>query len=229
MIRRSSLLLLGALWACEGIGDPAVIVVTPSTGTLKVGETLQLAAAVMDADGDTVPNAIVLWSSSAPTVASVSQGGLISAEGGGSASITAQTGLATGGATITVTPVLTGQWSGSSSGLTLSLTLTEDAGGTVSGSGTIAATTSLTLSVQGSHTHPNVLMTMSNPCCDPVIYQGTMQGNNTINGEMNGSGFVNFTLNLTRVGTTTSAARSHSTPVAPIGQAPRRLRDLIRQ
>lgn len=72
------------------------VVVTSSsgaTGSLAAGQTLQLSAAPRDQEGNAIA-ATVNWSSSATSVATVSTGGLITAVGAGSATITA---LATAG------------------------------------------------------------------------------------------------------------------------------------
>lgn len=69
--------------------------VTPSTGTLCVGETLQLRASAPGAK----------WSSSAPAVATVSGSGLVTARGAGTVAITAKKGSQQPRATLTVQAV----------------------------------------------------------------------------------------------------------------------------
>lgn len=98
------------LAACSGGSSepPAPIVatveVTPTTGSKKVGETLQLGAAVKDALGNILQGQSVTWSTSLASVASVSTSGLVTAVGVGTATITATAGNQSGVATITVIP-----------------------------------------------------------------------------------------------------------------------------
>ncbi len=100
-----AVLLLGFLSGCGGT-DPRI----PSTVTLNsntvsftsLGQTQQLSTAVSDQDGNTIADAGVSWSSSNGQVASVTQTGLVSAEGAGSATITATAGSASATAQVSV-------------------------------------------------------------------------------------------------------------------------------
>ena len=65
------------------------ITFSPALGTVSVGATQQLVAIVQDAAGNALTGKTVVWASSAPTVATVSQTGLITPVGGGLANITA--------------------------------------------------------------------------------------------------------------------------------------------
>ncbi|MFM9797318.1 Ig-like domain-containing protein, partial [Streptomyces turgidiscabies] len=65
------------------------VTVSPAEAALLVGQTIALSAEAVDGEGDVVPGATVSWSSSDPDVASVSVSGVVTAEGPGSATITA--------------------------------------------------------------------------------------------------------------------------------------------
>jgi uncharacterized protein YjdB len=76
--------------------------VTPSTVTLNPGNTAQLSAAAMDSAGNTLAGTTITWSSSNPSVATVSTSGLLSAVAVGSAVITASGGGKSATANVTV-------------------------------------------------------------------------------------------------------------------------------
>jgi len=82
----------------------ATVEITPSSASPRVGETVQLSAAAKDALGNVLPGEPIAWSSSAASVASVSSGGLVTANAIGTATITAASGARSGIATITVIP-----------------------------------------------------------------------------------------------------------------------------
>jgi uncharacterized protein YjdB len=67
----------------------ASVSVTPGTGTVTVGQTLQLTATPQDANGAALSGRTVTWSSSNTSLATVSSSGLVSALGAGSVTITA--------------------------------------------------------------------------------------------------------------------------------------------
>ena len=76
----------------DGGSDPipvANVDAVPETVTLYVGETRQATARTMDVQGNDLPDRRVTWSSSAASVAAVSDSGLIRALGPGTAQITA--------------------------------------------------------------------------------------------------------------------------------------------
>ncbi len=82
----------------------AHVVVSPAdTTVLGVGTSVQYAAAVTDAHGAPVSGEIVLWSTSDSSVATVSGSGLVTARGGGSATITATAAGVRGSASLAVT------------------------------------------------------------------------------------------------------------------------------
>jgi hypothetical protein len=82
------------------------VTVTPTSNTLSLAgsETVQLAAAVLDAQGQTVSAAAVTWATHDPGIASVNATGLVSAVGVGETNIFATFQGAVGSAAITVTP-----------------------------------------------------------------------------------------------------------------------------
>ena len=85
------------------ISVAATVTITPSTANLTaVGQTVQLAAVVRDQRGRQLPSATVTWSSSDERVATVDSRGLVTAEGQGSAEITARSGDAAGTMTVSV-------------------------------------------------------------------------------------------------------------------------------
>ena len=82
---------------------PATVSVSPASVELAaVGETVQLSAEVRDQNGNAVTGVTVTWSSSTPTVATVSETGLVTAVINGQATITATAGTASGAAAVTV-------------------------------------------------------------------------------------------------------------------------------
>lgn len=78
------------------------VVVSPAADTVAPGDTLRLAAEAFDANGHRVGRAEFGWSSSDSSVASVDGAGLVTGVSDGTATITAATGSARGGAEITV-------------------------------------------------------------------------------------------------------------------------------
>ena len=79
------------------------IMVDPDMATLMaIGETVQLTAAVLDQNGQPVSGAVVAWSSSDETVATVSGQGLVTAVMNGMTAITARAGSVADTAMVTV-------------------------------------------------------------------------------------------------------------------------------
>jgi len=88
--------------------DPTVATVTVTATvptTFFVGETLQATSTARDASNNALTSFVTTWTSSAPTVASVSTSGLITALAAGTTTITASSGGKTGTLNITVTLV----------------------------------------------------------------------------------------------------------------------------
>lgn len=108
------------------------VVITGNGGVIPVGTTQQLTANLRDAGGNSLYIRTVTWTSSAPTIATVSSTGLLTAVSAGTATITAtsegRTGTATVTtavtfpvATVTVTPALATLVTGTSQQLTATL------------------------------------------------------------------------------------------------------------
>lgn len=83
----------------------ATVTITPTSGSLVVGQTLQLSAATASATGQTLTGRVVTWTSSASSVASVSSTGLVSAVAAGTATITATSEGRTATVQITVSAI----------------------------------------------------------------------------------------------------------------------------
>ncbi len=76
--------------------------VTPASGTLVPGQTLQLGAAITDESSQPVSGAVPEWGSSNPAVATVDADGLVTAHAPGQAEISALYGGVAGSSQITV-------------------------------------------------------------------------------------------------------------------------------
>ena len=97
--------VLGSLGSCGGTEPRIPTALTLSTSTVSftaLGQEQQLSPSITDQDGSSLPDETASWSSSDPAVASVSQSGLVTARGGGSAQITATAGSASASAQVTV-------------------------------------------------------------------------------------------------------------------------------
>jgi alpha-tubulin suppressor-like RCC1 family protein len=81
----------------------ATVEVTPASGSVGIGDSLQLAAALKDADGNAISGRPVTWQSSNGLVATVSTSGLVHGLAPGSATITATAEGQSGSAAIGVT------------------------------------------------------------------------------------------------------------------------------
>ncbi len=115
-------LLVGGMAACTDEADtvaaPVIntntVVVTPRVSSLRVGQTQQLAASLVDKNGAPLPASAITWTSAEPTIATVSATGLVTMLTTGSTAIQATingvTGIASlqgvpAVATVTVTPL----------------------------------------------------------------------------------------------------------------------------
>src|SRR6266513_2486557 len=83
----------------------ASVTVSPSSGSLQVGQTVQLTATPKDSTGNTLAGRAVTWTSGNPSVATVSSSGLVSGVAQGSATITATSEGESSTAAINVTNV----------------------------------------------------------------------------------------------------------------------------
>ena len=102
---RSAALALSMV-ACGG-DDPvavATVSVTPSSATVIVSETSQLAASALDATGGVITGRKVTWSTSNASAATVSAAGLVTGVTPGGVTISATVEGMVGSATITVAP-----------------------------------------------------------------------------------------------------------------------------
>ena len=79
------------------------VVVSPATGSVEAGKTIQITATTKDANGNVLTGRAITWSSSNTAVATVSTGGLVTGKAVGSATITAASEGKSGTAAITVT------------------------------------------------------------------------------------------------------------------------------
>jgi len=84
-----------------GVGVPTVNLSYPAS-FVAVGDTLRLSATVIDGNGVPITNAVVQWSSSQPTVASVTESGRVVGLTAGSTTVTARYGTATASVLIQV-------------------------------------------------------------------------------------------------------------------------------
>src|SRR5207253_2410425 len=80
----------------------AAVVVSPATAALPVGGTVQLTVTLNDANDNTLTGRPVAWSTSAPTVATVSRSGLVTANAVGAATLTATSEGRSGTSALTV-------------------------------------------------------------------------------------------------------------------------------
>jgi len=83
----------------------ASVAVSPAAATLIPGQTVQLAATPLDAEGNPLDGRAVTWSSAAPAVASVDAAGLVTAHASGPVTISATSEGKTGTSAITVTSI----------------------------------------------------------------------------------------------------------------------------
>ena len=92
-LRRACPFAMLVLLACGGGGPSrppvASIALTPTSAPAltSLGDTLQLTAVPLDATGAPIPGVGIAYTSSAPAVATVTQSGLVTAAGNGSATI----------------------------------------------------------------------------------------------------------------------------------------------
>ena len=80
----------------------ATVAVAPTSATLDIGATVQLAATLRDASGNTLSGRTVTWTTSSAVTATVTNSGLVSAVAAGTATITAASEGKSGTSAITV-------------------------------------------------------------------------------------------------------------------------------
>ncbi len=83
----------------------ATVTVSPNTGTVVSGQTLQLSATTASATGQTLTGRVVTWTSSASQIATVSSTGSVSGVAAGAVTITATSEGRTGSARLTITDI----------------------------------------------------------------------------------------------------------------------------
>ncbi len=96
-------------------------------------------------------------------------------------------------------PSAAGAWSGTAGGFTVNLLLSAATDGSLSGTGSVAATTGppLPFTVTGTHAHPNFSLVARAPAFEDINFQGQFTDANTIDGMLTGAGF-NHALRLRR-------------------------------
>src|SRR5438552_2329880 len=87
----------------------ATVTVAPPSAGLNTGQTVQLSATTKDSAGNVLAGRVVTWGSSAPSVATVTSGGLVTGVAAGTATMTATSEgrRRTSAATVTFVPVST--------------------------------------------------------------------------------------------------------------------------
>lgn len=102
-----------ATWACSGEGptgvepgpnprEVAAVSVFPATVQVYPGDTVRLQATPLNAGGQPITDVVVTWSSTEPSVASVSMEGLVTAHDTGSVQVRATAGGKWGGSAVAV-------------------------------------------------------------------------------------------------------------------------------
>jgi len=119
------------------------VTVSPTTVSFaSLADTATLTATVKDSGGNVMSGATVTWASSDTTVATVSSAGLVTSVGNGTVTVTATSGSASGTAEITVNQ-------GGATLDAITVTWTEGAAATITGSGFSATPASNTVTVDG--------------------------------------------------------------------------------
>ena len=101
--------------------------------------------------------------------------------------------------------VVTGEWvgnGGTGNGAFRIEASLQESDGQVSGTGRfrVNSQTVATFTVTGEHTHPNVFLTIEPEGFEEAVFTGSWSGNNRIEGELNGSGFVGTVVAIDRTG-----------------------------
>jgi Bacterial Ig-like domain (group 2)/CARDB len=166
----------------EAVATPtpvATVEIAPPESTIRVGETVQLSGSTLDSNSSPLPGRNITWSSSDTQIALVSNSGLVTGAGIGTATITGTSEGRSGTASIEVIPSdfapeenteLSGlqQFATVAIPAGLTVTVTDDLTLTVDGEVTIAGTLvgdCVYISVQGNSAL-TVTGTISNSCSD---------------------------------------------------------------
>ncbi len=84
------------------------IVISATTGSIRVGGTLQITAVARDASNNVLANPALTWTSGTTSAATISATGLLTGVGGGSTTVTARSGnTVSNNLVVTVTPLVT--------------------------------------------------------------------------------------------------------------------------
>jgi DNA/RNA endonuclease G (NUC1) len=90
---------------CAGPGlVVASVTITPESGTVVAGETIDFTATARTADGTVVPSAVVLWATGNAAIATVTQSGRVGGVAPGTTAIVATSGSGADTVVVTVTP-----------------------------------------------------------------------------------------------------------------------------
>ncbi len=179
----------------------ASVSVAPSTASVDVGGTVDLTATVKDVTGATVFGRVVLWSSSAPSVATVSSTGRVTAVAAGTSTITATVDGKSGTAQIVVSPTPIGSVTVAPTSSTLAIGGTVDLVATVRDvNGVVVTGRSITWSSSTAS-----VATVSSTGRVTAVTAGTSSIMATVDGK---SGTAQITVSPTPTGSVTVAPTS---------------------
>jgi uncharacterized protein YjdB len=164
------------------------VTVSPATASITAGKTVQLTATLKDSVGNVLGGRAVTWTSSNPTVATVSSNGLVTAVAAGTATISAASGGQQGSAQVTVNAVVVSSvqvspgWADLSARQTLQLTATAlDGSGNPMGGVTITwSSNAPSLASVSSSGLVTVLSTSGNGTAQIYATAGGQTGHSTI-------------------------------------------------
>jgi len=201
----------GSTTATEGPPALLSIAVTPANATVAAGLSQQFTATGTYSDGSTQNlTTTATWSSSAPTVATVSTGGLATGLIIGSATITAASGTVQGSATLMVTAPLLMSITVTPANPSISLGSTQQF--TATGTYTDASTQNLTTTATWSSSATSVA-TISNASGSQGLAAATGIGTTTIeaaSGAINGSTTLTVTAGFVLTGSLNTARYDHT-------------------
>jgi hypothetical protein len=104
--------------------------------------------------------------------------------------------MAACGSSTSPAPALNGSWTGTAQDVALSVTLTQS-GTQVTGTGQLVSGETFPVTVTGTFAAPGFALTLTPDQFVPVTYTGSIS-HDTLTGHLNGSGFDNQSLTLTR-------------------------------
>jgi uncharacterized protein YjdB len=211
----------------------ASVDVTPAIDTVRAGTTLQLTATPRDAGGNPLTGRTITWSTSDGAVATVDTDGLVTGEGNGTATITAEVEGQDGTADVTVWVGVTGAWTGTiqafggTCGITLNLT-EDPATGAFTGTGDLSGPSCIEIGLAyvGQNNTDGVPDSVTftwtaptNPSLPPVDFTGNFDGVDQLDGVLNEpANFFDDPMTATR----TSIIPAAPPPVSPaVSETPR--------